>query len=109
MYFDKLKPDEKALVFKGLKRLVEAGDPGMFHNGDAGHSVYAAGAAGTSIQGLGYADVPSSNAAFLMLRELTLDLQEGHKGMTWWQDFSTWKGFCEFAVAKYKERKGYSV
>ncbi len=105
MYFDKLAPGEKELIFKGLKRLVEEGDTAMFHNGDPGHPVYLAGANKRSIPLLQYADIPTNNSAFLMLRELTLDLKEGCSTMIWWKDLSTWQLFCEFAVAKYRERR----
>jgi len=106
MYFDKLKPAEKELIFKGLKRLVEDGAPGVFHNADPGHPTYVAGAAGKRGNGLGYVDGPSTNPAFLMLRELSQDLKDSSTSMIWWYDFSNWQDFCKLAVKKHRERKG---
>lgn len=106
MYFDKLKPSEKALIIKGLKRLVEEGDSAVFHNGDPGHPVYLAGASGKGSGGMGYAETPTETSpTFLMLRELTLDLKDSAQRENWWFDFSTWQSFCVLAVAKYKERR----
>ena len=99
--FDTLEPQQKYLVYRGLKRLIETKNGLAFHNSDLGHDVYRDGAEGREpAHGKHAPDGPDRNDLFKMLAALSADLREntGWPENEGWYDFADWQAFCRFVI-----------
>jgi hypothetical protein len=100
--FENLNHEYKALVFQGLRHLIESGEGCGFHNNDRRHPIYTEGAAGTTSEMSSKQDNAEKNALFRMLSALSQDFKENtdFTTMKWWYDFSEWQDFCKFAIGQ---------
>ena len=103
--FEGMTYDQKTLIYRGLKALIESKSGFGFHNADMGHPVYLTGESESATKEMEYADSPAKSTLFQMLSELSKDFLNSHgeaPGFKWWYDFSTWQQFCHFAVSVHK-------
>ena len=100
--FSHLTFSQQQFLYLGLKALIESKAGYGFLKGDLGHPVYQEGSLGKDPEKTEYPDSPKKNTLFIMLSALTQELKTcgiEDMGFKWWYDFSTWEGFCKFAVA----------
>lgn len=109
MFMD-LKTHQCALVFQGLRLLIESGQGSGFYNADQGHPFYVFGAKGQQIPGPGQDDEgPHVNSLYMMLCALNDRLEAEYSGAVWWYDFRDWSQFCKLAIQGYEKKMGYAV
>ena len=107
--FDKLTTEERQIVFKALKTLIESPNgKSEFYNRDRLHP-YA------SQKGYSYFEkpeqaTPKNMPLFKMLSELSVSLKAANDfDYEWWFDFTDWNSFCTFCRTccenDYKQRE----
>lgn len=102
--FEKMDLQDREIIYRALKHMVDSSCGIGFQNSDQGHPTYVHAADGTpDSEAL---DGPDENRVFAMLSELSKDLKEhDHTGYVWWYDFSDWQDFCKFAFDAYNRCK----